>query len=230
MNEAQRTKLRTQLSQMLNRTMQSLPLPLPEDDIYRACFPGHAPLAKALLDVTALDAPNAAMANLMRLVDSGSVVSYRLDQGTDENFCQTFWVQHNRLLAAGPKALYVADVEVNRLLTAWWERFNEHERFIDASTYDLYQVVKLLTSRHELEAAWPELLQAVPSVLDSIPTLDVRHAVVGARVARRSIHLRRELDKLIPPESRERIVELLATAVLLPDSKPNCGIATRGPN
>lgn len=227
MNESQRTKLRTQLSQMLNRTLQSVPLPVPPEDIYRACFPGHATLAKALLDVTAIDSPNAAMANLMRLVDSGTVVSYRLDQGTDDDFCQTFWVQHHRLLAAGPKALYVADPEVNRLLTAWWERFNEHERFIDASTYDLYQVVKLVSTRGELEAAWPELLLAVPSVLDGMPK---ERYSGGARVARRGSHVRRELDKLIPPETRERIVELLATAVLLPDSKPNCGIAIRGPN
>lgn len=224
MNESQRTKLRTQLSQMLNRTLQSIPLPVPPEDIYRACFPGHAPLAKALLDVTAEESPIAAMANLMRLVDSGSVVQFRLDHEDDG---RTFWVQYGSLLAAGPKALYVADPEVNRLLTAWWERFNEHERFVDGAIYDLYQVVKLVSTRNELEVAWPELLLAVPSVLDSIPK---ERFAGGARVSRRASYLKRKLDKLIPSENRERIVELLATAVLLPDSKPNCGIAIRGPN
>lgn len=234
MNESNRATLRTTLSRLLQRTLQTYPLPIDPKKIYYSCFPGQVRLANMLWDAGEVSRRLGAshtMRNFLRMARTGTVVDYYLYDGDDHDYPEQprrFWVGYApRMVCVGDtggKPLFIADPEINRLLTAWWKDFSAHETAVDDIVYSLYQVVEIIGSRTELQAVWPELLKAVPSLAENMSASKYTMGAKSNRVSR----LRQELNRLVPEPMRERIIAMLAGAMLLPECKLNYGIQPRG--
>lgn len=224
MSEPLRYQLRTQLVDLLPRLRQTVPLPIDPQVIYMGAFSPQ--VAKWFVGrvPTSLHHHSVAYRNLMRATARQAIIHFNLteaskiDDRSDRNPDQPFWIRMEDCPVCPSSRLspFLLDeaVRSDPLLQSWYRRADLLDMEIRYYHDKIYEIAPLFSNKTDVALAWPEVVRAVPSVLDGM-----RAPATTARMQRD--HTRIEgikakiADKLPHPESA-RLVELLATAVMLP--------------
>lgn len=222
MSDNFRSKFRTALTEMLPRLRQALPLPVAPEDLYRSAFPEKR-LADWCMAPIETDFRNMALPyrNLTKCVHRTALVHFclnteeELDAMTDDSVRELMWVAFPRHVAAPLDigALIVGEPLRNdpRMLD-WYNAATALDESINEMTTLVYQIVMHLSNASEVALAWPEVVTAVPSIVP--PSAKLRVAARSPRIPK----LRREIQRAFPPDKMEKLSNMLATAIMLPQS------------
>jgi hypothetical protein len=223
MSEVFRIKVRTTLTGLLPRLRGTLPIPLTHKEIYAAAFP-HARLCDWLYDPLPTDMRNNALPyiNMAACTRRASVVHFslqtreELDVLGENDLPETFWLLFDRHVAApesGGVFLLTQAMRNTPALRNWYHEARKLDDLISDMECNIYAAAAGISTPTELMLAWPEVAAAVPGL--SVP-------IAKKRIAARSPNLklkRAKVETFFPPDKMQRLSDLLATAIMLPEAQ-----------
>lgn len=225
MSEPLRYQLRTQLVDLLPRLRQTVPLPIDPQVIYMGAFsPQVAKWFAGRVPTESLHHHSVAYRNLLRATARQAIIHFNLteaskiDDWSDVNPDQPFWVRMEDCPVCPSSRLspFLLDeaVRSDPLLQSWYRRADLLDMEIRWFHDKIYAIAPLFSNKTDVALAWPEVVRAVPSVLDGM-----RSPVTESRAKRdctRIGDIKAKIARHLNPTGSARLVELLATAVMLP--------------
>lgn len=225
MSEPLRYALRTKLTDLLPRLRQTLPLPIDPQLIYMGAFSPQ--VAKWFVGrvPTTLHHHSVAYRNLLRATARQTIIHFNLteaskiDDWSDRNPDQPFWVRMEDCPVCPSSKLspFLLDESVRNdpRLQAWYRSAEKLDTEIRWFHDKIYAIAPLFGNKAEIALAWPEIVRAVPSVLDGAPKPSESQY---RRYATRVEAIKESIARLLSPAEAARLTDMLATAVLLPEA------------
>lgn len=217
-----------ELVDLLPRLRQTLPLPLAPEEVYMGAFP--AQIGKWFVERVPTDTTQRSVAyrNLMRVVDRGEVVHFNLADPPDvDDWVDTitdgmpFWIRMEGYPVCPSSRsmgfLLHDDVRNNSALLNWYVAAGRMDGEISEFSQIIYQIAPMFSSRSDLYLAWPEVVNAVPKIAGG---LRISQTALLSRQGPRIAGIRKNIDRVLPPDKMARLLEMLAAALMLPKNEP----------
>ena len=224
MSEPLRYEFRTQLASLLPRLRQTVPLPLDPKQVYMGAFSPQVAKWFSEPVPAALKHHNVGYRNLLRATARQTIIHFNLadpsvinDHATN-NPDQPFWIRMEDVPVCPSSKVdaFLLDAAVRNdpMLQSWYRRADLLEMKLRVFHDKIYQIAPMFGNRTDIALAWPEVARAVPAVLNGL-----RGQISDSKVRRESTRveaIRAKIETVFSPEESASLVELLATAVLLP--------------
>lgn len=227
MSEAIRYTLRTRLSDLLPRLRQTIPLTIEPEKIYRGAFPPT--LAQWFIEdrPSAAQLANVGYRNLMRIAARGTIIHFHLGDvhWSRSQPLNPFWIRLDNAVTPSSKLLpfMLNDaVRTDPALQAWFDAALKLEQEIAFYKQKIYEITPLFVNRTDVARAWPSIAKAVPEV-----TAGLRISPEDLRTKNpRTDEIMHKINRILTAPEQARLTEMLAAAVLLPDTKLKAWIGT----
>lgn len=232
MSEAIRYTLRTRLCDLLPRLRLTIPLTIEPERIYRGAFPPK--LAQWFIEdkPSETQLSNVGYQNLMRIAARNTIIHFHLGDvhwstthGNGPYTLKPFWVRLDNAVSPSSKLMPFMlndTVRTDPVLQAWYEAATQLEHEIAMFKQKIYEITPLFTNRTDVAKAWPSIARAVPEV-----TTGLRISPEDLRMRNpRTDEIRLKINRILMAPEQDRLAEMLATAVLLPDTKLKAWIGT----
>lgn len=212
-----------ELVDMLPRLRQSIPFPVDLEKLYRAAFPSQ--IGKWFWERVPSDLQpyNVAYRNLLRITARQEVIHFNLtdpaaiDDWREANPNMPFWVRmENSPVCPSSKMepfLLSEAVRTDPALQEWYYSADKLDTEIRYFTQKIYAISPLFSNRTDIALAWPEAVQAVPTIISG---LRVSTTAMLSKQGPRIHGIRTRINEHLPPVEMARLIEMLATATLLP--------------
>jgi hypothetical protein len=195
-------------------------MPLAPEQVYKAAFP-ESKFAQWLFDPVPTDLRRHSLPyrNMVACTHREGIVHFVLNSQTemdamhDDDAVARFWIRFQRHVAAPPTTgcfMLAEEVRCDRALVDWYNAALQLDEEIWHFTQKIYKAVANVRNASEFALAWPEVVNAVPGLVDP---LAVKRA--AARSPRIPV-LRKEVLAYFPPTEMARVTDMLATAIMLP--------------